>query len=317
MVSHDKYVTVFELIEPPEPIMSFKYNCDSSFYLEPLKAMLVDKAVYGLIVIDRSEATLGYLRGKRIIPIKNVQSLVPSKHSRGGQSARRFERLIEQAAHEFFKKVATLANENFVGNRELRGILVGGPGATKEYFVEKDYLHHELRKLIIDTFDTGYTNESGLRELVDKASETLTELGILREKQLLARFVREVVKADGGLAVYGDAEVRHALLMGAIDTLLISELVQKYRLKLECNSCRHTQEVTVDKANLDSWRCPNCDKSSLRIIERHNIVSELSEQAEAVGTKVELISPDTDDGALLYSAFGGIAAILRYKIKYQ
>jgi peptide chain release factor subunit 1 len=277
--------------------------------------MLIEKSLYGLIVIDRSEATIGYLKGKRVIPLKNIQSLVPSKHGRGGQSARRFERLIEDAAHQYFKKVAALANENFVGNKDLKGILIGGPGATKDYFIQKEYLHHDLRKIVIDTFDVGYTNESGLKELVNKASETLTDLGLMEEKLLIQRFVREVVKPDGGLAAYGEDEVHKALQLGAVDTLLISESLRKYWLKLECASCGYRAASSSTERDPDSWVCPSCNKSTLRVLEHRDIVTELSEQAEQVGTKVALISPDTEDGSLLYTAFNGVAAILRYKVK--
>ncbi|PJB21725.1 MAG: peptide chain release factor 1, partial [Euryarchaeota archaeon CG_4_9_14_3_um_filter_38_12] len=70
----DKTEAVSYVIEPPEPITTFLYRCDSSFYLEPLEEMTKEKECYGLIVIDRKEATIGMLRGKRIETIKNVQS---------------------------------------------------------------------------------------------------------------------------------------------------------------------------------------------------------------------------------------------------
>src|SRR6267143_530404 len=72
---------------PPEPVTSFLYRCDSKFYTEPRHELLAEKDVYGLLVIDWSEATLGLLRGKRIEVIKNLQSQVPSKHRMVGQSA--------------------------------------------------------------------------------------------------------------------------------------------------------------------------------------------------------------------------------------
>ncbi|MEM4232788.1 MAG: peptide chain release factor aRF-1, partial [Thermoplasmata archaeon] len=161
-IGADQTDMVQYVLEPPEPVPTFIYRCDSQFFTEPLEAMLEQKEKYGLIVLDRSEATIGILNGKRIIPIKNMQSLVPSKHGRGGQSARRFERLIEIAAHEYYKKVADVAAEAFLPQKDLKGILVGGPGPTKDYFVKSDYLHYELQKKVIDTFDTGYTDEYGL-----------------------------------------------------------------------------------------------------------------------------------------------------------
>src|SRR5919197_1822971 len=173
-VGADRTKMVSHVLEPPEPVASFLYRCDSKFYTEPLHEMLAEKDVYGLVVIARSEATIGLLRGKRIEPIKNLQSQVPSKHRMGGQSARRFERLIEIAAHEWYKKVADLMTEAFLSRPEIKAIIIGGPGYTKEYFATQDYLHHELKKKVLPTFlDTGYTDEYGLRELVEKARAKL------------------------------------------------------------------------------------------------------------------------------------------------
>ncbi len=52
--------------DPPQPLLSFRYRCDSTFELSQLEDMLVDKKSYGLFVIDRSEAAYGIASGKRI-----------------------------------------------------------------------------------------------------------------------------------------------------------------------------------------------------------------------------------------------------------
>ncbi len=311
-IGADQTQMIAYVLEPPEPVPSFLYRCDSRFFTEPLHAMLAEKDLYGLIVIDRNEATLGLLRGKRIETIKNMESLVPGKHRMGGQSARRFERLIELAAHEFYVKVADTATEAFLNRRELKGLLIGGPGYTKDYFVKEGYLHHELAKKVLDTFDTGYTNENGLRELVENAKEVLHDLDLMREKSLVQRLMEEIRKENGGLAAYGEDQVRNALELGAVDTLLISEGLRKLRLKVRCPSCGHTEDKTLaDEATLPA--CPECG-GAFEIDEKRDIVEEFGSLADRTNTKVELISKDSDEGGLLLKAFGGIAAILRYRV---
>ncbi len=88
-----------------------------------------------------------------------IPSQVPSKHGRGGQSAQRFERLIEEAAHSFFKKVSERASNYWLRNLEnLKGIIVGGPGATKDSVVKGGFFHHEIQQRILPTlFDVGYS----------------------------------------------------------------------------------------------------------------------------------------------------------------
>lgn len=308
------------VIQPPLPLTTFLYRCDSKFYLEPISNMLVDEDIYGLVVIDRSEATIGFLRSKRVEIVKNIPSRVPSKHGRGGQSQRRFERLIEIAAHEFFKKVGDITNEQFLEEKDLKGILVGGPGATKDFFVEKNYLHHDLKRRVIDLFDTGYTDEYGLRELVEKASSALSDLDLMREKKFVKKLMDEIRKPDGGLSVYGEAAVIDAVKDGAVDILLISEGLRKNKLTYNCPSCGHSLEETAKheigpnvKREEKNRSCPKCD-SSMVLKDKEDIIETLSKLADSVGTKVELISADSTEGDMLLKAFSGLAGILRFKI---
>lgn len=310
-LSGDQSKQVSYVIEPPEPINTYLYRCDSSFFLAPLEEILAEKENYGLLVIDRKEATIGILRGKRIVTIKNQHSLVPSKHGRGGQSQKRFERLIEIAAHEFYVKMSDIITEAFLGEKDLKGILVGGPGATKEYFIHEGYLHHELQKKVVPTlFDTGYTDEYGLKELVEKASDTLSNIRLVKEKKLIQRFMDEI-KRGNGLAAYGESEVRGALKVGAVDTLLLSENLRKKRKRFVCESCKVTLEETVNDD--EGRKCPKCS-ASMSIAGEKDVVEDLNQQAALSKTTLELISADSEEGKILLDAFGGIAAILRFRI---
>ncbi|MFQ6106538.1 MAG: peptide chain release factor aRF-1 [Thermoplasmata archaeon] len=311
-VAADQTQMVQFVLEPPEPVTTFLYRCDSEFYVDPLLEMFEEKETYGLIVVDRKEATLGILRGRRIEPIKNIQSLVPSKHSKGGQSARRFQRLIEIAAHEFFTKVGKLANEAFLAEEDFKGLLVGGPGATKEFFVSKDYLHHELKKRIIDTFDTGYTDEYGLRELVEKAQTALSDLDLMREKRLIDRLLKEIRKPNGGLAVYGEEQVREALKLGAVDMLLLSEGIKKRRLGYVCEKCGSKESISANSTPQNK-KCKDCGEIMV-LGKEFDLLEKIYAEAEAAGANVEIISTDSEEGQLLLKAFGGYAGILRYRV---
>jgi len=317
-VGADKTEMVAYVIEPPRPIQTFLYRCDSSFYIEPLEEMLKETEIYGLFLIDRRECTIGLLKGNRVELLKYMTSHVPGKHGRGGQSQRRFERLTEIAAHEWFVKCGETISEIFREQKDLKGILVGGPGPTKQFFVDENYLHYEIQDKIIDTFDTGYTDEFGLRELVSAASKTMTNLKISREKNLMKRFLKEVMKSEDSLAVYGEEQVRKALEMGAVDTLLLSENLRRYRVKLKCNSCGYTETKTLSEEvvkNFEPIKCPKCNQQGfMEIVEKKDLIDDLSDLAEKTGCNVEIISLGSEEGDSLYSAFSGIAGILRYAV---
>jgi peptide chain release factor subunit 1 len=189
---------------------------------------------------------------------------------------------------------------------DLDGILVGGPGSTKDFFVEKGYLHHELTPKVVDLFDTGYTDEYGLKELVDKAADTLSDVALMVEKKLVQRFMAEIVRS-GSKSAYGIDDVVNALNLGAVDTLLISEGLRVDRHKLSCTSCG---TMTAQPGPIAV--CPSC--STAGVSEVVDLVRELVDLAEQSSSEVEFISPDSDEGAAFLNTFGGVAAILRYQL---
>jgi peptide chain release factor subunit 1 len=313
------------VIEPPEPLNLYMYRCSSNFELEPLKQMLEEKYVYGLLVLDRREAYWGFLRGNRIEPIGGSTSTVPGKMRKGGQSAARFGRLREIAINEFYTKVGERSSAIFLGEKDFfkrfKGLLIGGPSPTKEEFEAGNFLHHEVQKKLIGLFDVAYTNEDGLPELVDAAKDALSGMTVVKEKSLMEKFLKELVKDNNGLAAYGEESIRKNLEIGAIDTLLLSSNLRKSRLKIKCQTCDHTEERTVSMPvgktvrDIEFGSCPKCT-APLVLDEEIDIIDELAKLADASSAKVELISDDFEEGSILFSAFGGIAAILRYRTGY-
>ncbi len=318
-VGADKSEPVTFIVEPPEPLNTYLYRCDSTFFTEPLLSMIHEPDLWGLIVMDRAEVTIGLLRGKRVEPLRNRQSLVPSKHGRGGQSAHRFERLIEHAAHEFFVKCGEMANELFLPKKDqLKGILIGGPGATKEYFFKEGYLQYELQQKVVQPlFDVGYTDEYGLKELVEKATQTLHGLEVTEEKRIMQRLLLEIRRAEAGLAAYGETDVGAALDAGAVETLLLSEGLRRRRVKLHCSSCnRDFQRVLRDEEveKVAGSPCPTCGVNALSVTDSEDYVEGLFRRATESGATVRMISTESEEGQVLEKAFGGVAALLRYPL---
>jgi peptide chain release factor subunit 1 len=60
-------------IEPPEKLNQRLYRCDQEFVLEPLMHLTREKEIYGLIVIDKSDADIGLLSGKRVESLKHIE----------------------------------------------------------------------------------------------------------------------------------------------------------------------------------------------------------------------------------------------------
>ena len=311
------------VIIPPEPIHIYLYRCDSRFHTEHLQELLREKETYGIVLIDATAATLATLQGRRLEIVREVTSGVPGKTRAGGQSARRFERLREMRLQEYFRRVGEHVNETFLPIENLKGIIIGGPGPTKYDFEKGDYLNYQLKDKIIDIVDTAYVDEQGVKEVVDKAPEIMRKIRYIEEKQIMQQFLYEIGH-DTGMATYGEEEVRKALEAGAVKTLLLSEGLDIIRVKVKCTACGYEEQQTIKTPMLTSFEqnllgkpCPKCKAPSLGIAETQELIENFAQLAEYANTDVEVISAETEEGQMLKNSFGGIAAILRFKLQEQ
>ncbi len=311
-VSEKEGVSDIELwaIEPKEPIKTKLYWCGQEFILDPLKEMVREREVYGLILFDKSEATIGILRGKYIETLKHLHSLVPGKTKAGGWSQARYARIREGLLHDFMKKTGSIATEIFSQEKDLKGIIIGGPGPTKEEFAKGDFLRYDLKKKVIGIVNTSYTGEYGLREMVNRAEDIIADASIIKEKKILERFFTELYK-DSGFAVYGFFETIDALRNGNLELLLISENFDWVKAKFKC-SCGEEFERIVNKKKIEDQKCPKCGGKP-EIAEEHDLMEKIMKLAEDMGTQVEVISQGIGMGEQ-FKELGGIGGILRYKM---
>ena len=227
---------ITESFEPPEELNIRLYRCDQTFVVEPLEEMLEVKEIYGLIVIDRKEAALGLLIGKKIKMVQHFDSFVPGKTTKGGQSSARYARIREGLAKEFFRKVAEEAKNEFFNLKNLKGLLVGGPGPTKEDFLKEGNLVTKLSDLILGVKDIGYADEHGLGLLVEVSEDILAEQEIIKEKNKTA---------------YGKEAVEKALEFGAVDKLLLSKKLKKSEIKKFEKKAQETS-VEIEMVSVDT-----------------------------------------------------------------
>lgn len=211
-------------LEPPIPISTRIYRCDKNFQTELLRDMLDSKEVYGLVVIDTRDANVAILKGKAIIPLVSAHSHVPGKFKAGGQSALRFARNREIAKNEHFKKIADIVKDQFLGRDGLKGIIVGGPGPAKHKWLDSGHITGDVKKKVIAVKDLSYTGDFGLEELLQKSEDVLAKEGVMEEKQIVSEFLH-LLATKPNMVAYGMANVERALKLGAVDKLLISEVL--------------------------------------------------------------------------------------------
>jgi len=137
-------------------------------------------------------------------------------------SAARFARIREGAAKDHYKKVAEYMKNQFLTLKDLKGIIVGGPGPTKYDFIDGGYITTEVKNKIIAIKDLSYTEEFGLQELLDRSQDVLAKEEVAAEKEIMGKFFN-LLSTKPGMVSYGLDEVKKNLEIGVVDTLLLSE----------------------------------------------------------------------------------------------
>ena len=160
-----------------------------------------------------------------------------------------------------------------------------------------------------------------MKEVVEKAPEIMRKVRYIEEKQIVQKFLYEVGH-DTGMITYGEAEVRKALQANAVRTLLLSESLDIQRVTVKCSACGYEEQETVKTPNIAGFEqslvgkpCPKCQAPSLAVVDKTDIIDDLAQLAEYASTDVEVISTETEEGQMLRNAFGGIAAMLRFKMQ--
>jgi peptide chain release factor subunit 1 len=222
MINPGNYEWVYYVVVPPQPIYTFKYICDTAFHTEILEDQIKSSVAYGIIVVERGEAVLAVLRGGQWEVIKTVQFFVPGKHAAGGQSANRYKRQTEHLAEVFYKMVAEEANRVYLSMPGLKGLIIAGPGPTKEDFLEQGGLDYRLKDKVLAVVSACCANEYGVTEAIRNAEEQLKESEYVRAKEVMDRVMYYAVKKSEYM-VYGKENVLRAMEMGVAELVVVAE----------------------------------------------------------------------------------------------
>ncbi len=305
-------------IVPPKPVNTFLYMCDDHFHVEYLRDMLKADKVYGVLALDSNDVGIGILAGDRLDVEDVMTSGISGKTRKGGQSARRYERGREMELTYFFNRVSEHVTRIFITDHKVNGVIIGGPGPTKDNFIKGGYLDYRLQNGIIEVIDTSYGGREGVREIVEKAADKLENVRLLEEKKLVQRFLGQVNQSNG-LAVYGLPRIIDALNRSNVDIILISDDINTTKIKMTCKNCATVKEKIVENhkkiqvmQEMLAEPCSNCRSTDYEV-EEEDIVDMFEEKAIQIGAKVEMISSGTEEGVMLKS-FGGAAGFLRYKM---
>jgi peptide chain release factor subunit 1 len=166
--------------------------------------------------------------------------------------------------------------------------------------------------------DVSYGGENGFNQAIELASETLGEVKFIQEKKLINQYFDEISR-DSGKVCYGIEDTLKALELGAAETLIVFESLEMTRWQLK-NS--EGSEVILHTTKLQEAgdRAAFRDKATgqeMEVVDQTPFLEWLAEKYRDYGATLEFVSDRSSEGNQFVKGFGGIGAILRYKVNFE
>ncbi|KAK5166218.1 translation termination factor eRF1 [Saxophila tyrrhenica] len=305
--------------EPFKPINTSLYLCDNKFHTEALSELLESDQKFGFIIMDGNGALFGTLSGNTRDVVHKFSVDLPKKHGRGGQSALRFARLREEKRHNYVRKVAELAVQNFITNDKVNvaGLILAGSADFKNDLNQSDMFDQRLVNKVIKIVDVSYGGENGFNQAIELASETLSNVKFIQEKKLINKYFDEISQ-DTGKVCYGIEDTLKALEAGAAETLIVYENLEMTRWELKNSAGSQVLLHTNKTQELD--RSNFMDKETgqeMEVVDQQPFLEWLAEKYRDFGATLEFVSDRSSEGNQFVRGFGGIGAIMRYKLNFE
>ena len=269
--------------------------------------------------MDGNGALFGTLSGNTRDVVHKFSVDLPKKHGRGGQSALRFARLREEKRHNYVRKVAELAVQNYISSDKVNvaGIILAGSADFKNDLNQSDMFDNRLQSKVIKVVDVSYGGENGFNQAIELASETLSNVKFIQEKKLIGKYFEEISQ-DSGRVCYGVEDTLKALELGAAETLIVYENLDITRWFLK--SSDGSEVVLHTSKSQESNREMFMDKDTgqeMEVIDQGAFLEWLAEKYKDFGAALEFVSDRSSEGNQFVKGFGGIGAMLRYKVNFE
>ena len=306
--------------EPFKPINTSLYLCDNKFHTEALAELLESDQKFGFIIMDGNGALFGTLSGNTRDVVHKFSVDLPKKHGRGGQSALRFARLREEKRHNYVRKVAELAVQNFITADKVNvaGIILAGSADFKNDLNQSDLFDNRLQTKVIKVVDVSYGGENGFNQAIELSAETLSNVKFIQEKKLIGKYFEEISQ-DSGLVCYGVDDTLKALELGAVDILIVFENLEINRWTLKDSNgvitVLHTTKQS-EAANREQFMDRETGQE-MEVVTQESFLEWIAEKYKDFGATLEFVSDRSSEGNQFVKGFGGIGGLLRYKVNFE
>lgn len=305
-------------IEPYKPINTSLYMCDNKFHTNVLSELLEADDKFGFIVMDGQGTLFGLLSGNTRTVLHKFTVDLPKKHGRGGQSAVRFARLREEKRHNYVRKVAEVAVQNFIVNDKInvKGLILAGSADFKNDLAKSELFDPRLADKVVKIVDISYGGENGFNQAIELSAEALANVKFIQEKKLITEYFDQISQ-DTGKFCYGIDDTLKALDLGAVETLIVFENLETVRYTFKDSEDKELVKFANPGQQDKSYAIDKATGTEMEVVEEQLLIEWLAENYKSYGAALEFVTDKSSEGSQFVTGFGGIGSLLRYKVNFE
>lgn len=305
--------------EPFRPINTSLYLCDNKFHTTALTELLQDDQKFGFIVMDGNGSLYGTVCGNTREVLHKFSVDLPKKHGRGGQSSVRFARLRVEKRHNYVRKVAEIAVQYFITNDtpNIAGLVLAGSAEFKQQLTSSELLDPRLINIIVKYVDVAYGGENGFNQAIELAAESLANVKLVKEKKLITKYFEEIAQ-DTGRYCFGVKDTMTALELSSVETLIVWEDLDVQRYELRNNAGKTTVLHLGPEAEKQRAQFQDPETGTeLELVDKQPLVEWFANNYKSFGATLEFVTNKSQEGSQFAKGFGGMGAILRWKVDFM
>ena len=159
-------------ILPPFPVE--RHHVLGGWDAGRLRTLLDSEYLIGVVLLRLGRFAVGVFRGQEMLASNTDARYVKGRHSAGGTSQKRFERVREKQVHELFRKTCSVVKEKFAPfEDQLDYVLLGGEKFTLRGFLKEcDYLRGLSPKILGRVLNVREPKHKALEGVIDTIWES-------------------------------------------------------------------------------------------------------------------------------------------------
>jgi peptide chain release factor subunit 1 len=290
---------LFETIQSPGVVPQHALHIGDRPHLYPLARLESQSPRYAAVVTDTNTAHILVISAGNLVADREVKNVKTKGTSQGGWSQARYQRHIENFHLQHVKEVVA-ALDRVVQNEGITHVLISCDEVTLPLLREQ--LPKHLAEKIVDHIRV--EAHAAAAEVLKASTEAMLKVNAKTDREKVDAAIGAY--RAGALAVVGPEDTLAALIKGQVEELLIAADLQRMEPVSVGTTVGTANGATIPEPVLESTSAGEPAATQPEVV---RLADELIGKAKQTSARITFI----EDPELL-SDYGGVAALLRFKI---